>query len=43
LQPADDTLGTGMKAKATDLEGLLNCSTFKKTVNGCRENGYVIL
>jgi hypothetical protein len=43
LQQAYDNLGTGMKAKATDLEGLLNCSTFKKTVNGCRENGYVIL
>jgi len=43
LQQAYDNLGTAMKAKATDLEGLMNCSTFKKTVNGCRENGYVIL
>jgi hypothetical protein len=43
LQLVYDNLGASMKAKATDLEELLDCSVSKQTVDGHRENGYVIL
>ena len=43
LQLVYDNLGASMKAKATDLEELLDCSASKQTVGGRRENGYVIL
>jgi hypothetical protein len=43
LQLIYDNLGAAMKAKATDLKELLDCAATKQTVDGRRENGYLIL
>ncbi len=43
VQSIYDNYGIAKKAKATDLEELLDCSVSKQTVDGRRENGYVIL
>ena len=43
VQSIYENLGATMKAKATDLEELLDCSASKQTVDGRRENGYLIL
>ncbi len=42
VQSIYDNYGVAKKAKATDLEELLDCSASKQTVDGHRENGYVI-
>ena len=42
VQSIYDDYGLAKKAKATDLEELLDCSASKQTVDGHRENGYVI-
>ena len=42
VQSIYDNYGVAKKAKATDLEELLDCSVSKQTVDGHRENGYVI-
>jgi hypothetical protein len=43
VQSIYDNYGIVKKAKASDLEKLLDCSASKQTVDGRRENGYVIL
>lgn len=43
VQSIYENYGMVKKAKATDLEELLDCSASKQTVDGRRENGYVIL
>ena len=43
VQSIYDNYGIAKRAKATDLEKLLDFSTSKQTVDGRRENGYVIL
>lgn len=43
VQSIYDDYGVVKKAKASDLEKLLDCSASKQTVDGRRENGYLIL
>ena len=43
LQYIYDNLGAAKRAKATDLEALVGCSSAKQTVDGRRVNGYFIL
>ena len=43
LQYIYDNLGAVKRAKATDLEALVSCSSAKQTLDGHRVNGYVIL
>ena len=43
IQHIYDNLGAAKRAKATDLEALVGCSSAKQTLDGHRVNGYVIL
>lgn len=43
LQTIYDRLGAEKKAKATDLKTYMNCDGKQMTINGVRENGYLIL
>ena len=43
LQAIYDRFGITRTAKATDLDGLIECAPKKMTVEGKRENGYLIL
>jgi hypothetical protein len=42
LQTIYDRLGAEKKAKATDLKTFMNCNEKQMTINGVRENGYLI-
>ena len=42
LQNIYDGLGVEKKAKATDLKTFVNCNEKQMTINGVRENGYLI-
>ena len=42
LQTIYDGLGVEKKAKATDLKTFMNCNEKQMTINGVRENGYLI-
>jgi hypothetical protein len=43
VQSIYDNYDIVKKAKATDLKELLDCAATKQTVDGRRENGYLIL
>ena len=43
LQTIYDGLGVEKNAKASDLKKIMNCNEKQMTINGVRENGYVIL